>query len=57
MDTPSKKTKIFRIRCGSCETAYPQRFIKARNPERGLFITYRHTLARDVVRNFGKLGF
>ncbi len=29
--------------------------IKARNPERVLFITYRQTLARDIMKNF-KLG-
>jgi hypothetical protein len=31
--------------------------VKARNPKRVLFITYRQTLARDIMRNFGKLGF
>ena len=28
----------------------------SRSRERVLFITYRQTLARDIVRNFGKLG-
>ena len=34
-----------------------QRLIKNGNPERVLFITYRQTLARGIVKNFGKLGF
>ena len=34
-----------------------QRLINEHNPKRVLFITYRQTLARDVMRNFGKLGF
>ena len=34
-----------------------QRLVEARNPERVLLITYRQTLARDIIRNFGKLGF
>ena len=57
MDDPSKKTLVVRSRYGSGKTTYLQRLIKARNPERVLFITYRQTLARDIMKNFGKLGF
>ncbi len=31
--------------------------IKERKTKRVLFVTYRQTLARDIMRNFGKLGF
>ena len=57
MDDPSKKTLVVRSRYGSGKTTYLQRLIKARNPQRVLFITYRQTLARDIMKNFGKLGF
>ena len=57
MDSPSKKALVVRSRYGSGKTTYLQRLIKARNPERVLFITYRQTLARDIMKNFGKLGF
>ena len=57
LDDPSKKTLVVRSRYGSGKTTYLQRLIKNRNPERVLFITYRQTLARDIMKNFGKLGF
>ena len=57
MDDPSKKALIVRSRYGSGKTTYLQRLIKARNPERVLFINYRQTLARDIMKSFGKLGF
>ena len=57
MDDPSKKALIVRSRYGSGKTTYLKRLIQARNPERVLFITYRQTLARDLMKNFGKLGF
>ena len=57
LDDPTKKTLIVRSRYGSGKTTYLQRLIKNRNPERVLFITYRQTLARDIMKNFGKLGF
>ena len=57
MDSPSKKALVVRSRYGSGKTTYLQRLIKARNPERVLFTTYRQTLARDITKNFGKLGF
>ena len=57
MDSPSKKALVVRSRYGSGETTYSQRLIKARNPERVLFITYRQTLARDIMKNLSKLGF
>ena len=34
-----------------------QRLITEHNPERVLFVTYRQTLALDIMRNFGKLQF
>jgi hypothetical protein len=57
MDTPGKKALVVRSRYGSGKTTFLQRLVKARNPKRVLFITYRQTLARDIMRNFGKLGF
>ena len=57
LDDPSKKTLVVRSRYGSRKTTYLQRLIEARNHQKVLFITYRQTLARDIMRNFGKLGF
>ena len=58
MTTPRKtKMLIVRSRYGSGKTTCLQRLNKARNPERVLCITYRQTLSRDIMRNFGKLGF
>ena len=57
LDDPSKKSLIVRSRYGSGKTTFLQRLIKARKPKRVLFVTYRQTLARDIMRNFGKLGF
>ncbi|MFM7980829.1 MAG: hypothetical protein ACKPKO_16080, partial [Candidatus Fonsibacter sp.] len=57
MDNPDKKALVVRSRYGSGKTTFLQRLVKRRNPERVLFITYRQTLARDIMRNFGKLGF
>lgn len=57
LDDPSKKSLIVRSRYGSGKTTFLRRLIKERNPKRVLFITYRQTLARDIMRNFGKLGF
>jgi len=31
--------------------------VKEQGYQRVLFVTYRQTLARDIMRNFGKLGF
>ena len=57
MTDATKKSLVLRSRYGSGKTTFMQRLIKERNPERVLFITYRQTLARDIMRNFGKLGF
>ena len=46
-----------RSRYGSGKTTFLQRLVRTRKPERVMFITYRQTLARDIMRNFGKLGF
>ena len=46
-----------RSRYGSGKTTFLQRLVKSRKPERVLFVTCRQTLARDNMRNFGKLGF
>ena len=48
---------VVRSRCGSGKTTFLQRLVKSRKPERVLFVTYRRTLARDIMRNFGQLGF
>ncbi|MFM7982292.1 MAG: hypothetical protein ACKPKO_23530, partial [Candidatus Fonsibacter sp.] len=57
MDNPANKLLIVRSRYGSGKTTFVQRLVNFRKPERVLFITYRQTMARDIMRNFGKLGF
>ena len=57
MTDDQKKSLVLRSRYGSGKTTFMQRLIKERDPKRVLFITYRQTLARDIMRNFGKLGF
>ena len=57
MGNPFKKSLIVRSRYGSGKTTFPHQVVEARALERGLFITFRQTLARDIVLNFGKLGF
>ena len=56
MDNPVKKSLVARRRYGSGNTTFLQRLVKPHKPERALFVTYRQTLARDIMRNFGKLG-
>ncbi|MFM7989591.1 MAG: hypothetical protein ACKPKO_60780 [Candidatus Fonsibacter sp.] len=56
MDNPDKKALVVRSRYGSGKTTFLQRLANRRNPERVLFIAYRQTLARDIMRNFGKLN-
>ena len=51
------KTFVLKSRYGSGNATVMQRLIKEHNPERVLFITYRQTLALDIMRNFGKLQF
>ena len=51
------KAFVLKSRYGSGKTTFMQRLIKEHNPERVLFITYRQTLALDIMRNFGKLQF
>ena len=51
------KSLVLKSRYGSGKTTFMQRLIKEQNPKRVLFVTYRQTLARDIMRNFGKLGF
>ncbi len=57
MDNPAEKALIVRSRYVSGKTTFLQRLVKARNPERVLFVTYRQTLAREIMRKCGKLGF
>jgi hypothetical protein len=52
-----KKTLVVRSRYGSGKTTFLQRLVKKYDPKRVLFVSYRQTLARDLMRNFGKLGF
>ena len=52
-----KKTLVVRSRYGSGKTTFLQRMVKKYDPKRVLFVSYRQTLARDLMRNFGKLGF
>ncbi|MFM7980970.1 MAG: hypothetical protein ACKPKO_16805, partial [Candidatus Fonsibacter sp.] len=57
MDNPSKKgahrEEPIRLR----KNTFLQRLVRTRKPERVLFITFRQTLARDIMRNFGNLNF
>ena len=48
---------VLKSRYGSGKTTFMQRLIKEHNHERVLFITYRQTLALDIMRNFGRLQF
>ena len=57
MDGLDEKSLVVRSRYGSGKTTFLKRLMQERNPERVLFITYRQTLARDVMRNFSELGF
>jgi hypothetical protein len=57
MGNIAKKSLVLRSRYGSGKTTRMQRLIKEHNPERVLFITYRRTLARDIMNNFNHLGF
>ena len=52
-----QKCLVVRSRYGSGKTTFLQELIQERNPQRVLFITYRQTLARDIMRNFSRLGF
>ena len=52
MDNPVKKSLVVRSRYGSGKTTFLQRLVRSCQPERVLFITYRQTLARDIMRNF-----
>jgi hypothetical protein len=52
-----KKSLILRSRYGSGKTTFMQRLIREHDPKRVLFITYRQTLARDIMKNFKQLGF
>jgi hypothetical protein len=54
---PEAKTLVMKSRYGSGKTTFMQRLIEEHKPTKVLFITYRQTLARDIMRNFGKLGF
>ena len=57
MEQASQKSLIIRSRYGSGKTTFLQELIRERKPKKVLFITYRQTLARDIMRNFSKLGF
>jgi hypothetical protein len=57
MEEESQKSLLVRSRYGSGKTYFLQELIKNHAPKRVLFITYRQTLARDIMRNFGRLGF
>ena len=52
-----EKSLVLRSRYGSGKTTFMQRLIKEEGYKRVLFVTYRQTLARDIMRNFKKLGF
>ena len=57
MQEAGQKALVVRSRYGSGKTTFMQRVIQEHNPKRVLFVTYRQTLARDIMRNFGQLGF
>jgi len=57
MGQQERKALIVRSRYGSGKTYFLQQLMKRQDMKRVLFITYRQTLARDIMRNFGRLGF
>jgi excinuclease UvrABC helicase subunit UvrB len=57
MDELQQKTLVVRSRYGSGKTYFLQQLIQKYDLKRVLFITYRQTLARDIMRNFKRLGF
>jgi hypothetical protein len=57
MSEESQKALAVRSRYGSGKTYFLQQLVREHTPARVLFITYRQTLARDIMRNFGTLGF
>ena len=48
---------VLKSRYGSDNTTIMQHLTHNHKPERVLFITYRQTLARDIMRNFNELQF
>ena len=52
-----EKSLVLRSRYGSGKTTFTQRLINEQGYKRVLFVTYRQTLARDIMRNFKRLGF
>ena len=57
MEQAEQKSLVVRSRYGSGKTTFLQELIKERDPKKVIFVTYRQTLARDITRNFSKLGF
>lgn len=57
VQTAEQKSLVLRSRYGSGKTTFMQRLIREQGYQRVLFITYRQTLARDIMRNFKRLGF
>jgi hypothetical protein len=57
MGQQEQKALIVRSRYGSGKTYFLQQLMKRQDMKRVLFITYRQTLARDIMRNFSRLGF
>ena len=51
------KALVLKSLYGSGQTTFMQRLIHNHKPERVWFLTYRQTLARDIMRNFEKLKF
>ena len=51
------KSLVIKSKYGSGKTTYLKQLMEAQQYQRVLFITYRQTLARDIMRNFESLGF
>ena len=52
----SKKSLVLRSRYGSGTTTFTQRLTQEQSPAKVLFITYRQTSARGIMRYFRHLG-
>jgi hypothetical protein len=51
------KSLVIKSKYGSGKTTYLKQLMEDQQYQRVLFITYRQTLARDIMRNFESLGF
>jgi type I site-specific restriction endonuclease len=53
---PELKALVIKSKYGSGKTTFLRQLMESQQYKRVLFITYRQTLARDIMRNFEALG-